>query len=155
VTVVWRAKAHEAQAVACLLVEFRNWLGRSLPGDESVAESVNRLISDPDTEYLLGAVGPDREPAAVCQLRFRYGVWHAAADCWLEDLFVRETVRRAGLGAALVEGALRRAKERECARVELDVNEANTPAVALYERFGFGAFSEHFGARDLLMRRAV
>jgi len=35
------------------------------------------------------------------------------------------------------------------------VNEANDAAIALYERFGFGALSETFGARDLLMRRPL
>jgi len=154
-TVVWRAEPHEAAAVSGLLVEFRDWLGRSLPTDESFAAGVDRLLADPDTEYLLGAASPGEEPAAVCQLRFRFCVWHTAGDCWLEDLYVRECQRRSGLGAALVESALSRAKDRECARVELDVNEANAAAIALYEGFGFGVFSERFGARDLLMRRAV
>lgn len=152
---VWRAKHHEAGAVAGLLVEFRDWLGRSLPSDESFAASVHRLIEEPDTEYLLGATGPGHDPAGVCQLRFRFGVWHDACDCWLEDLFVSQDARRSGLGAALVEAALTRARERGCARVELDVNEGNAAAIALYERFGFGALSESLGARDLLMRRSL
>jgi len=154
-TLVWRAEPHEAGAVAGLLVEFRDWLGRALPSDESFAASVHRLIAEPDTEYLLGAAGPGDPPAAICQLRFRFGVWHAAGDCWLEDLFVSQDARRSGLGAALVETALTRARERECARVELDVNEANAAAIALYRRFGFGAHSESFGARDLLMRLSL
>ena len=154
-TFVWRAEPGEAGAVAGLLVEFRDWLGRSLPSDESFARSVDHLIRDPDTEFLLGAPAPGDGAAAVCQLRFRYGVWHTATDCWLEDLYVRETARRSGLGAALVEAALARARERRCARVELDVNEANRAALALYERFGFGAHSKTFGARDLLMRRPL
>ena len=37
----------------------------------------------------------------------------------------------AGLSAALVEAALRRARDRGCGRVELDVNEGNAPAAAL------------------------
>jgi len=154
-TLVWRAKPDEAGTVAGLLVEFRDWLGRSLPSDESFAASVRRLLNDSDTEYLLGATGPGIDPVAVCQLRFRFGVWHDAADCWLEDLFVSRQSRRSGLGAALVEAALKRARQRGCARVELDVNEANSAAIALYERFGFGALSESFGARDLLMRRPL
>jgi ribosomal protein S18 acetylase RimI-like enzyme len=153
--VVWQAEPHEAEAVVGLLGEFRDWLGRSLPSNDSFAASVDRLMGDPDTEYLLGATAPNRDPVAVCQLRFRFGIWHAAGDCWLEDLYVRESARRSGLGAAVVEKALGRARERGCERVELDVNEANAGAIALYERFGFSVFSEPFGARDLLMRRAL
>ncbi|MBA2439740.1 MAG: GNAT family N-acetyltransferase [Thermoleophilaceae bacterium] len=147
---VWRAEAGEAEVVAGLLGEFRDWLGLSRPSAESLVAGVGRLIEQTDTEYLLGSAGS--EPAGVCQLRFRFGVWHAAEDCWLEDLFVREDRRRSGLGAALVEAALGRARKRGCARVELDVNEANSAALALYERFGFGARSDSFGGRDLLMR---
>jgi GNAT superfamily N-acetyltransferase len=155
VTLVWRAEPQEAAAVAGLLAEFRDWLGRSLPGDESLAASVHRLIGDADTEFLLGAPAPGERAAGVCQLRFRFGIWHTASDCWLEDLFVREDARRSGLGAAIVESALERARQRGCARVELDVNEANSAAIALYERFGFGAHSRFFGARDLLMRLSL
>ena len=92
----------------------------------------------PDVEYLLAAAAgasPD-EPGGVCQLRYRYGVWTAREDCWLEDLFVREQDRRAGLGEALVAAAIERARARGCGRIELDVSESNRAAWALYERMG-------------------
>jgi GNAT superfamily N-acetyltransferase len=92
-------------------------------------------MSGEDGEFLLGAV--DGEPVGVCQLRFRWSVWKSAEDCWLEDLFVREEARRSGLGRALVEAALERARERGCKRIELDVNEDNGAARALYEACGF------------------
>lgn len=151
-TRVWRAGAEEAVVVAGLLAEFRDWLGRSHPTADSLVLSVTRLVEDPGTEYLLGAPEGERDAAGVCQLRFRFGVWHAAMDCWIEDLFVREGARSVGLGSGLVEAALERARERGCARVELDVNEANTAALALYERFGFNASAKAPGGRDLLMR---
>ena len=151
-TRVWRASGEEAGVVAGLLTEFRDWMGRSRPTAQSLAASVERLMDDPDTEYLLGRPEGRDAPAGVCQLRFRYGVWHAATDCWLEDLFVREDSRAGGLGSALVEKAVERARERGCARVELDVNEANGPALALYERFGFSAWSDPPGGRNLFMR---
>jgi GNAT superfamily N-acetyltransferase len=154
-TSVWRAEPHEARTVARLLGEFRDWLGRDLPSDESFAASVARLILEPHTEFLLGAAGDGEDPAGVCQLRFRFGVWHAAEDCWLEDLFVREDARRSGVGAALVAAAMARARERGCARMELDVNEANSAAIALYESFGFAASTKSFAARDLLMRLSL
>ena len=137
--------------MAGLLVEFRDWWGRSLPSDESFAASVDRLMDSPDTEFLLGSAGGGA-PAGVCQLRFRFSVWHATEDCWFEDLFVREQARRSGLGGALVEAALERARERGCARVELDVNEANRAARALYERFGFSGPAEPGAGRALLLR---
>ena len=149
---VWSAGPEEASVVAGLLAEFRDWMGRSRPTAESLAASVERLMGDPDTEYLLGSPVEGMAASGVCQLRFRYGVWHAATDCWLEDLFVREDSRAGGLGSALVDKAVERARERGCARVELDVNATNGPALALYERFGFSASTKAPGGKDLLMR---
>jgi ribosomal protein S18 acetylase RimI-like enzyme len=50
---------------------------------------------------------------------------------------VRESARRSGLGRALVDAAIERARERGCRRIELDVNEDNVAARALYEARGF------------------
>ena len=45
--------------------------------------------------------------------------------------------RGRGLGTRLLAAALQRAREIGLTRIELDVRAANTPAIALYERFGF------------------
>ena len=134
----WLAGPDEAAEVARLLVGFRDHYGRSEPPADTFLTGVERLIVRPDTEYLLAAA-PDRAPAGVCQLRYRYGVWTASEDCWLEDLFVEEGDRRFGLGAALVAAAIDRARERGCGRIELDVSESNRAAWALYERMGYSA----------------
>jgi ribosomal protein S18 acetylase RimI-like enzyme len=135
----WLAEPHEAEAVARLLVGFRDWYGRDDPPAETFLAGVERLIVRPDTEYVLAAAGDGTDPGGVCQLRYRYGVWLAREDCWLEDLFVREEDRRAGLGEALITRAMERARERGCGRIELDVSESNRAAWALYERMGFSA----------------
>ena len=132
---VWRAEAAEAADVARLIAEFGAWWGKNVVPEDEVRASVDRIMSGDDGEFLLGAV--DGEPVGVCQLRFRWSVWKSAEDCWLEDLFVREEARRSGLGRALVEAALERARERGCKRIELDVNEDNGAARALYEACGF------------------
>ena len=146
---VWVAGAGEAADVARLLGAFRDWFGRDDPDDGALLRSVERLLRDPDTEYLLGARAG--EPAGVCQLRYRYGVWHSGEDCWLEDLYVEGSARGTGLGSALLEAALERARARGARRVELDVNERN-PARTLYERHGFSSYSDPPGGHNLLMR---
>jgi GNAT superfamily N-acetyltransferase len=130
------AEPHEAGVAASLLIEFRDWYGRSAPPDEQFRAGVERLIAEPGTDYVLAAVGGG-EPSGVCQLRYRHSLWTDSDDCWLEDLFVRESARRAGVGEALVAAAVERARARGCGRVELDVSESNGPARGLYERMGF------------------
>jgi ribosomal protein S18 acetylase RimI-like enzyme len=148
---VWNAQADEAPVVARLMCEFRDWWGYREPSDAEMLVSVERLLASPDADYLLAA--PDGgEPSGVCQLRYRYGVWLSAEDCCLEDLYVREEARRHGLGRALVDAALERARARGCRRIELDANEGNEAAVKLYSSFGFSSYAETPGGNNLLMR---
>jgi GNAT superfamily N-acetyltransferase len=134
---VWRADAGEAETVARLIAEFGDWWGKNPVRAEEIRGSVERIMAGGDGEYLLAAVDDAGDAAGVCQVRFRWSVWKSAEDCWLEDLYVQEDARRSGLGRALVEAAVERARERGCRRIELDVNEDNAPALTLYEACGF------------------
>ena len=53
-----------------------------------------------------------------------------------------EDARRLGLGRALAEAAIERARERGCRRVQLDVNEVNAEALALYRSLGFDSMQD-------------
>ena len=133
---VWPAGEQDLAQVAELLGEFRDWIGAAAPSDDRMLASVERIRARGDADYLLGALGS--APAnGVCQLRYRWSVWTDSEDAWIEDVFVRETGRGLGLGRALIELALERARERGCTRVELDVDEGNAAALALYHRLGF------------------
>jgi GNAT superfamily N-acetyltransferase len=149
--VVWPAGWDEAETVADLLVAFRDYYGRDWPSANAFHATVERLMETNGAEFLLGAPDADAPPAGVCQLRFRLSVWTAAQDCWLEDLFVRDDARGAGVGRALVEAAIARAEARGCRRIELDADDANAPAIGLYEALGFG-FKQADGKPVFLQR---
>jgi len=155
---VWPARPHDAAEVTRLLVAFRDWLESDQPSDDAFAASVDRLIAEPDTEFLLGSIASDGPPCGVCQLRFRHSVWTDSPDCWLEDLFVEEHARGQGVGGALVAAAFERAGARGARRIELDTNEHNRGAIALYESLGFSYASKAHGSltgRDLFMGRPL
>ncbi len=142
------ATANDAGEVTRLMLLFRDWWTRDWPPDESWRRGVEQLLADDRTDILLGG-----EPASgVAVLRYRHSLWQDALDCCLEDLYVEEHARRFGIGEQLVSAALARARERGCRRVELDVNEANEPARALYEKLGFSSFSAELGGNNLMMR---
>jgi ribosomal protein S18 acetylase RimI-like enzyme len=151
----WLAQPEEAETVAALLVEFRDHLGHDWPSANAFLASVERLVEDADTEFLLAARDDDSPPAGVLQLRFRFSVWTAAPDAWLEDLFVRAGARRGGVGGALVRLAIEAAEQRGAKRIELDTNEDNAAALALYRRHGFTARSTGSAGRDLLLGRPL
>jgi GNAT superfamily N-acetyltransferase len=148
---VWVAEADEAETVARLLVGFRDHLDHDWPSENAFLAGVEKLIEDRNAEFVIGAPDADTPPAGVVALRYRHSLWTASDDCLLEDVFVEETARGTGLGRALVAFALERAKARGCRRAELDVNEANEPALKLYESLGFGKKDTPWAGRDLFI----
>jgi ribosomal protein S18 acetylase RimI-like enzyme len=134
---VWPANAQDIETVSTLIAAFRDWWGKDEPKLEQIRATTAKLLEDPNTELLLAAADGDQPAAGVCQLRYRLSVWTGADDCWLEDLYVTGEARGKGLGRALVNAAFERARARGCRRIELDVNEVNTDAIAFYESLGF------------------
>jgi RimJ/RimL family protein N-acetyltransferase len=59
------------------------------------------------------------------------------AHCGTLGIGVIAAYRGRGLGGRLLETTLARGREIGLTRIELEVREANLPAIALYERFGF------------------
>ena len=152
------AQSHEAAEVTRLIVGFRDWLADAAPSEGSIARSVERLLGDADTEFLLARFAAGDPACGFCQLRYRHSVWTGSPDCWLEDLYVEDRARRGGVGRALVLAALERAAARGARRIELDTNEENHAAIALYESLGFSATSKAHGllqGRDVFMGRRV
>jgi ribosomal protein S18 acetylase RimI-like enzyme len=151
----WLAQPDEAESVAALLVAFRDHMGSDWPSENAFLASVERLFEDADAEFLLAARDDDSPPSGVLQLRFRFSVWKAAPDAWIEDLYVRADARRAGVGEALLTVAIERAAARGAKRIELDTNEDNAAAIALYERNGLSTHSKGAGGRDLFLGRPL
>jgi ribosomal protein S18 acetylase RimI-like enzyme len=151
----WRAQPDEAEAVAALLVAFRDHMGSDWPSENAFLASVERLLEDADAEFLLASRDDDSPPSGVLQLRFRFSVWKAAPDAWIEDLFVHADARRCGVGEALLALAIERADDRGAKRIELDTKEDNVAALALYERNGFTTNSKGGSARDLFLGRPI
>jgi ribosomal protein S18 acetylase RimI-like enzyme len=150
---VWIAQQGDAASAAALMSAFRDHIGRDWPTDEQVRATVESLLLDPATEYLLAAPDGRDEAAGICQLRYRLSVWTASDDCWLEDLYVTDEARGTGLGRALIETAFERARARGCGRIQLDVAEDNLRAIEVYRSAGFGTEPGAPGRTMLITRR--
>ena len=151
---VWLAREGDLDEVTALIAAFRDWWGKDVPPDESIRETARTLLQDDRTEFLLAAPASGDSAYGVCQLRYRLSVWTGADDCWMEDLYVHGDARRAGIGRALVAEAIERARARGCRRMELDVNEQNSDALAFYRSMGFTTEPKPPG-RTLFVSRAV
>jgi GNAT superfamily N-acetyltransferase len=145
------AQPGDEAEVAALIAAFRDSFDEREPPDEEIDRVVAELIGDQQTEFLLAG----RPAVGRAQLRFRLSVWTGREDAWLEDVFVVARARGRGIGRALVEASVARARLRRCARIQLDTNEANGAALALYESLGFRTAKRDGGGggRDLYLTR--
>lgn len=146
------ADERDAEVAAELLVAFRDHLGKTWPSDNAFLAGVEKLLAERDTDILLASPDADAPPVAVAVLRYRHGIWRAGTDCLVEDVFVADHARGSGLGRALMDAAIARARERGARRMELDTAEDNAAALALYGSLGFRASEGPDAPRDLYMR---
>jgi len=65
------------------------------------------------------------------------GIWLVGAEAQLAEMAVRRDRRRQGVGRALLDALLRRAKEDGARAMTLEVREGNAAARALYASAGF------------------
>jgi len=123
----------EALAVAGrLLHDFNTEYDEPTPGAEALAARLEQVVADGGTEVLLA--GP-AEGLAV--LRFRPSLWSSADECYLAELYVVPGRRGDGLGRALLQACVDRARERGCDLVDLSTSEDDVAARHLYESEGF------------------
>ena len=59
--------------------------------------------------------------------------WNTTECCYLEDLYVSESVRGQGVGRALIEYVYDFARQKKCNRVYWTTQEGNTTARTLYD----------------------
>ncbi len=65
------------------------------------------------------------------------GMMHVLDEGYISNVAVAPQERRRGIGGELLTALLKRAKELRLSFVTLEVRAGNTPAIALYERYGF------------------
>jgi GNAT superfamily N-acetyltransferase len=81
-------------------------------------------------------------PVGFAVYFFNFSTWLGRPGLYLEDLFVRPTVRGKGYGRALLERLARIAQERGCGRMEWAVLDWNDPAIQFYKKLGAEPMTE-------------
>ena len=66
---------------------------------------------------------------------------------FVETLAVREDVRRAGIGRALMDHAQRWAEDQGATEIDLNVHEFNRPAISFYRSLGYATSSRRMSRR--------
>jgi len=84
----------------------------------------------------------DGQPAGFALWFHNFSTWLGKPGLYLEDLFVRESMRGRGIGKALLLHLAGIARERGCGRMEWSVLDWNTPAIDFYKSLGAQAMDE-------------
>jgi GNAT superfamily N-acetyltransferase len=84
----------------------------------------------------------DGAPAGFALYFTSYSTWRGHHGIRLEDLYVTPALRGRGIGKALLVRLAQIAIEQGCPRLEWDVLDWNTPAIAVYERIGAQILTE-------------
>jgi ribosomal protein S18 acetylase RimI-like enzyme len=123
----------DAGAVGQLLYDFNREFNEPAPAPTALADRMRQLLMGGDTLVLLAGDGPD----GLAVLRFRAAIWSTGLECYLAELYVAPARRGRGLGRALMEAALRAARQRGADTMDIGVDEPDFAARRLYESLGF------------------
>lgn len=126
-------KKKHARALAALTLELARYERLEPPTPEAL-KRLGRDARRGRIRATLALVG--REPVGYSVSFETYSTFQGRAVFYLEDLFVLPDHRRHGVGGALFQDCVRRAKERGCCRMEWQVLAWNEPALRFYEKIG-------------------
>jgi GNAT superfamily N-acetyltransferase len=110
---------------------------RALPGEASVTEKdlADTLFGKrPAAEVLIAYLGDT--PVGFTLFFHNYSTWLGKRGIYLEDLFVRPTARKHGVGFALLRALAKIAVDRDCGRVDWAVLNWNELAIDFYKQIG-------------------
>ena len=127
------ANRDDATAIGRLLYAFNREFDDPTPPPGALAERIRQLLDGGDTFVLLAGPGPD----GLAVLRLRAAIWSTGLECYLAELYVTPARRGQGLGRALMEAALREARNRGADTMDIGVDEPDLAARRLFESLGF------------------
>jgi GNAT superfamily N-acetyltransferase len=121
---------------------------RALPGEAPVTEqdlAETLFGTRPAAEVLIAYL--DDNPAGFALFFHNYSTWLGKRGIYLEDLFVRPSARKHGVGFALLRALARIALDRDCGRVDWSVLKWNELAINFYEQIGAKPMDDWSGFR--------
>ena len=131
------ADSRDAESVVTILNSYAaDPKGGGLSLSADVQGRLIGVLRDHPTTLVLLAVA-DGEPVGVAVCFFGISTFRARPLLNVHDLAVLPQYRGRGVGRALLGAAEEHARARGCCKLTLEVQDDNTPARTLYQRFGF------------------
>jgi GNAT superfamily N-acetyltransferase len=116
------------------------------PLNKKYQQAFAAIASDPNNE--LTVVESDGELVGMLQLTFIPYLTHTGSwRCLIEGVRIASSQRGKGLGTQIISWAIDRARQRQCAMVQLTSDKQRPDALRFYESLGFKASHEGFKLR--------
>jgi GNAT superfamily N-acetyltransferase len=97
------------------------------------SEDFRRELESPNSVIHVLIADWDGKPAGFALYFFNFSTFVGRPGLYLEDLFVRPSHRKHGIGRALLRALARIAEQRGCGRMEWAVLDWNEPALKFYK----------------------
>jgi ribosomal protein S18 acetylase RimI-like enzyme len=141
------ACAADVGAIALLLADDGLGRGREAPGDPAYARAFAAMSAQPGNVYLVAA--EDGALLGCLQFTLIHGLSRQGASrAQIESVRVSVDHRGKGIGEALFNAAVARARDLGCTLVQLTTDRQRGDALRFYERLGFKP--THWGMKRVL-----
>ena len=141
------ATSVQAESITRLLMAQLDEHRIDTPQD-AVRFAVDGMLADNRRGFILVAATGERL-LGVAYVSFTWTLEHGGKSAWLEELYVMPEVRNRGVGKAMLDAVLLKAREAHCAAVDLEVEVGHARAEHLYERAGFIPHTRRRWVRNL------
>ena len=141
------AVANDCYECAQILVEHLKELGI-----DASAKALARVSEDVARDSARGFILMAREDGRVVGVAYVATILsmeHCGPVAWLEELYVTPPSRQRGIGTALMTEVLKRAGETGIVAIDLEVDDAQSRAIAFYQQFGFRSLERSRWVREL------
>jgi GNAT superfamily N-acetyltransferase len=135
------AKPEDVPLILAFIQELAEYehLSHMVVADETALHG-SLFCDRPYAEVILADY--DGAPAGFALFFHNYSTFLGKPGLYLEDLFVRPSHRKLGIGRALLLALARLALERGCGRYEWSVLDWNTPSIEFYKALGAKPMNE-------------
>ena len=103
---------------------------------ESLCRVLERVVAD-DQHGFVHLARAEGRIVGVSYVATILSVEHAGPAAWLEELYVVPVWRQRGVGSALVDAVLERARAAGMVAIDLEIDAGHSRAASLYKRSGF------------------
>lgn len=115
---------------------------------ELLARILEKVVADGAAGFLLLARA-DHRIVGVAYVARILSAEHCGGVAWLEELYVAPAFRSHGIGTALLNAVIERARQTDMVAVDLEIDAGHIRAESLYRRSGFRPLNRSRWVREL------